>query len=49
MYIISNIFVLGCMIFTNYEERFALTGDTLLIRACGRTDFQQGINKIENT
>ena len=34
------------MIFTNHEERFALTGDTLLIRACGRTDFQQGISII---
>ena len=28
--------------FVSHAERFALTGDTLLIRACGRTDFQQG-------
>lgn len=32
----------GCMMFVSHAERFALTGDTLLIRACGRTDFQQG-------
>uniref|UniRef100_A0A7M5WW70 Persulfide dioxygenase ETHE1, mitochondrial n=1 Tax=Clytia hemisphaerica TaxID=252671 RepID=A0A7M5WW70_9CNID len=32
----------GCMTLVNYEERIAMTGDTLLIRACGRTDFQQG-------
>jgi len=25
-----------------HEERMAFTGDTLLIRGCGRTDFQQG-------
>lgn len=32
----------GCTTFVNHSERFAMTGDTLLIRACGRTDFQQG-------
>lgn len=32
----------GCMSFINHDKRFALTGDTLLIRACGRTDFQVG-------
>jgi sulfur dioxygenase len=30
----------GCMSF--YVERMAFTGDCLLIRGCGRTDFQQG-------
>jgi len=32
----------GCMTYVNHRERFLLSGDTLLIRACGRTDFQQG-------
>lgn len=32
----------GCMTFVSHSERFALTGDTLLIRGCGRTDFQEG-------
>ena len=32
----------GCLTFVSHAERFALTGDALLIRACGRTDFQQG-------
>jgi len=32
----------GCMTFINHSERFLLTGDTLLIRGCGRTDFQEG-------
>jgi len=32
----------GCMTFVNHEEGMAFTGDALLIRACGRTDFQQG-------
>jgi len=32
----------GCVTFVNHKERFAMTGDTLLIRGCGRTDFQEG-------
>lgn len=32
----------GCMTFVSHQERFALTGDALLIRGCGRTDFQEG-------
>lgn len=32
----------GCMTFVLDNESMAFTGDTLLIRGCGRTDFQQG-------
>ncbi|KAL1237761.1 Persulfide dioxygenase ETHE1 [Trichinella pseudospiralis] len=32
----------GCITYVCHKERFAMTGDTLLIRGCGRTDFQQG-------
>jgi sulfur dioxygenase len=32
----------GCMTFVLDDERMAFTGDALLIRGCGRTDFQQG-------
>ncbi|KXJ26618.1 persulfide dioxygenase ETHE1, mitochondrial [Exaiptasia diaphana] len=32
----------GCMTFVDHSARAAFTGDSLLIRACGRTDFQQG-------
>lgn len=32
----------GCMTFVHHAEGMAFTGDTLLIRGCGRTDFQQG-------
>ena len=32
----------GCMCFVLDGESMAFTGDTLLIRGCGRTDFQQG-------
>lgn len=32
----------GCMTFIDAFNRRAFTGDALLIRACGRTDFQQG-------
>ncbi|KRZ41217.1 Persulfide dioxygenase ETHE1, mitochondrial, partial [Trichinella pseudospiralis] len=31
-----------CITYVCHKERFAMTGDTLLIRGCGRTDFQQG-------
>jgi sulfur dioxygenase len=32
----------GCLSFVCEAERLAFTGDALLIRGCGRTDFQQG-------
>lgn len=32
----------GCSTFVNHQHRLAFTGDTLLIRGCGRTDFQGG-------
>jgi sulfur dioxygenase len=32
----------GCMTYVWHEKGMAFTGDALLIRGCGRTDFQQG-------
>lgn len=32
----------GCMTYVWHEQRKAFTGDAVLIRGCGRTDFQQG-------
>jgi glyoxylase-like metal-dependent hydrolase (beta-lactamase superfamily II)/rhodanese-related sulfurtransferase len=32
----------GCVTYVCHEEGTAFTGDALLIRGCGRTDFQQG-------
>jgi len=32
----------GCVVYVVDDHNAALTGDTLLIRGCGRTDFQQG-------
>uniref|UniRef100_A0A1A9WP43 Persulfide dioxygenase ETHE1, mitochondrial n=1 Tax=Glossina brevipalpis TaxID=37001 RepID=A0A1A9WP43_9MUSC len=32
----------GCMTYVIHEQGCAFTGDTLLIRGCGRTDFQEG-------
>lgn len=32
----------GCITWVCHEERMAFTGDALLVRGCGRTDFQQG-------
>jgi glyoxylase-like metal-dependent hydrolase (beta-lactamase superfamily II)/rhodanese-related sulfurtransferase len=32
----------GCLTYVLDDESIAFTGDTLLIRGCGRTDFQQG-------
>jgi glyoxylase-like metal-dependent hydrolase (beta-lactamase superfamily II)/rhodanese-related sulfurtransferase len=32
----------GCLTYVLDDERSAFTGDALLIRGCGRTDFQQG-------
>lgn len=35
----------GCMTLVTGDESMAFTGDALLIRGCGRTDFQQGCSK----
>ncbi|XP_059816261.1 persulfide dioxygenase ETHE1, mitochondrial-like [Hypanus sabinus] len=35
----------GCLTFVLSDESMAFTGDALLIRGCGRTDFQQGSAK----
>lgn len=32
----------GCVTYVCHKEKFAMTGDALLIRGCGRTDFQEG-------
>lgn len=32
----------GCFTFVIHDQQLAFTGDTLLIRGCGRTDFQEG-------
>jgi sulfur dioxygenase len=32
----------GCLTYVYHKQRMAFTGDALLIRGCGRTDFQQG-------
>jgi sulfur dioxygenase len=36
----------GCVTYVSHSEGFACTGDALLIRGCGRTDFQEGDPKI---
>ena len=36
----------GCMTFVMDDESKAFTGDCLLIRGCGRTDFQEGNAKV---
>ena len=35
----------GCLTFVCHEPRMAFTGDALLIRGCGRTDFQSGSSR----
>ncbi|KAF1388275.1 hypothetical protein PFLUV_G00088500 [Perca fluviatilis] len=35
----------GCMVLVTGDQSMAFTGDALLIRGCGRTDFQQGCAK----
>jgi len=32
----------GCVTYVAHAQKMAFTGDALLIRACGRTDFQEG-------
>ncbi|EDO29820.1 predicted protein, partial [Nematostella vectensis] len=39
----------GCMTFVDHAHRMAFTGDALLVRACGRTDFQQGMARSDAT
>jgi sulfur dioxygenase len=36
----------GCLSFVCAAERLAFTGDALLIRGCGRTDFQEGDPRV---
>uniref|UniRef100_H2ZFH3 Metallo-beta-lactamase domain-containing protein n=1 Tax=Ciona savignyi TaxID=51511 RepID=H2ZFH3_CIOSA len=36
----------GCSTYVLHDQRVAFTGDALLIRGCGRTDFQQGCAKL---
>ena len=35
----------GCMSFIDFNHKVCFTGDALMIRKCGRTDFQQGSPK----
>lgn len=35
----------GCVTYVLHNHRMAFTGDALLIRGCGRTDFQQGCSE----
>jgi sulfur dioxygenase len=34
----------GCVTYVEHELGMAFTGDAVLIRGCGRTDFQEGRN-----
>lgn len=36
----------GCVTYVDHINKRAFTGDTLLIRGCGRTDFQQGSSEV---
>ena len=36
------VFNLGCVTYVCHNQGIAFTGDALLIRGCGRTDFQEG-------
>ncbi|KAK6640850.1 Ethylmalonic encephalopathy 1 [Polyplax serrata] len=36
----------GCLTYVCHEQGLAFTGDTLLIRGCGRTDFQDGSSEL---
>ena len=36
----------GCITYVDHANQRAFTGDTLLIRGCGRTDFQQGSSEV---
>ena len=41
-FFIDSFSFLGCMSFVSHDLAAVFTGDALLIRGCGRTDFQQG-------
>lgn len=36
----------GCVTYVNHAQKLAFTGDALLIRGCGRTDFQEGSSEV---
>jgi sulfur dioxygenase len=36
----------GCVSYVFHQGRRVFTGDTLLIRGCGRTDFQEGSSEV---
>lgn len=36
----------GCMSYVSHTAKCVMTGDALLIRGCGRTDFQQGSSDL---
>ena len=36
----------GCVTYVSHKQGMAFTGDTLLIRGCGRTDFQCGNSEL---
>jgi hypothetical protein len=38
-----TVVLLGCTTYVDLTNKMAFTGDALLIRGCGRTDFQQGL------
>ena len=38
----NQIVIPGCVTYVCHEQGCAFTGDTILIRGCGRTDFQEG-------
>ena len=46
----SHCWFAGCVTYVDHVSRVAYTGDALLIRKCGRTDFPQGkgVAKIVN-
>ena len=42
IFIIICVALSGCLTLVLHQCGMAFTGDALLIRGCGRTDFQQG-------
>lgn len=38
----------GCACFVDHDNKLVFTGDTLLIRGCGRTDFQTGLHFVSD-
>jgi len=39
---VIDLYDTGCVTYVFYDKKMAFTGDALLIRGCGRTDFQEG-------